>query len=189
MLNKTNLTLGLVALFHLTACAPHPAPRTARETPDLQVPHLEERALLLLLVDRQTIDDFTVQQCLKGDAVLREELAVALGRIPDRAGRTVLEGLLIDEAPAVRRAAAFGLGELEDPEGQVALLLAVRDPDRETGVLAVEALGKLGARVVDVLEPLLPLPEEERWARLLPSLFRFKEDTSVSLAERGLSQT
>jgi cyclophilin family peptidyl-prolyl cis-trans isomerase/HEAT repeat protein len=188
MLMKRNRTL-LPLILLLTACAPHPAPRTARETPDLQVPHLEERALLLLLVDRQTIDDFTVQQCLKGDATLREELAVALGRIPDRAGRTVLEGLLIDEVPAVRRAAAFGLGEMEDPEGQPALLLAVRDPDRETGVLAVEALGKLGARVVDVLEPLLPLPEEERWARLLPSLFRFKEDTTVSLAERGLAQT
>ncbi|MEA2603499.1 MAG: hypothetical protein QOF89_4491 [Acidobacteriota bacterium] len=187
---KRHQTIFLLAALLLAAtCAPHPAPRTAREAPDLQVSHLEERALLLLLVDRQEIDEFTVQQCLKGDAVLREALAVALGRIPDRAGRTVLEGLLIDEVPAVRRAAAFGLGELEDPEGQAALLLAVRDPDRETGVLAVEALGKLGARVVDVLEPLLPLPEEERWARLLPNLFRFKEDTTVSLAERGLAQT
>ncbi len=185
MLMKRNRTILLLILL-LAACV---HPRTAPETPDLQVPHLDERALLLLLVDRQEIDDFTVHQCLKGGAVLREELAVALGRIPDRAGRTVLEGLLIDEVPAVRRAAAFSLGELEDPEGQAALLLAVRDPDRETGLLAVEALGKLGARVVDVVEQLLPLSEEERWARLLPGLFRFKEDTTVSLAERGLAQT
>ncbi|HEV7507826.1 MAG TPA: peptidylprolyl isomerase [Thermoanaerobaculia bacterium] len=173
----------------LTACAPHAAPRTARETPDLQVPHIGERALLLLLVDRQTYDDFTVQQCLKGDAALRQDLAVALGRIPDRAGRPILEGLLIDESPAVRRAATFGLGVLGDPQAQSALLLAERDADRETGTLAVEALGKLGARVVDALEPLLPLPEEERWARLLPGLFRFKEETIVSLGERGLAQT
>ncbi len=173
----------------LTACAPHAVPRTARETPDLQVRHIEERALLLLLVDRQTYDDFTVQQCLKGDAALRLDLAVALGRIPDRAGRPILEGLLIDESPAVRRAATFGLGVLGDPQAQRALLLAERDADRETGTLAVEALGKIGARVVDVLEPLLPLPEEERWARLLPGLFRFKEETVVSLGERGLAQT
>jgi len=152
------------------------------------VPHIEERALLLLLVDRQTYDDFTVQMCLKGNAALREDLAVALGRIPDRAGRRVLEGLLIDESPSVRRAATFGLGVLGDPQAQAALLLAERDPDRETGMLAVEALGKLGARVVDVLEPLLPLPEEERWARLLPGLFRFKEETIVSLGERGLAR-
>ncbi|HEX4963888.1 MAG TPA: peptidylprolyl isomerase [Thermoanaerobaculia bacterium] len=188
MLNKTIRCLPLAALL-LAACAPPPTPRTAHEQPDLQVPHADERALLLLLVDRQAYDDFTVQQCLKGDAALREDLAVALGRIPDRAGRPVLEGLLIDESPAVRRAAAFGLGVLGDPQAQAALLLSERDPDRETGTLAVEALGKLGAHVVDVLEPLLPLPEGERWARLLPGLFRFKEETIVSLGERGLTQT
>jgi cyclophilin family peptidyl-prolyl cis-trans isomerase/HEAT repeat protein len=177
------LPRGLAAVLLLCACA---SSRTAPDLPVLEIPHLEERALLLLLVDRQVYDDFTVQQALKGDAALREDLAVALGRIPDRQGRSVLTGLLIDEDPAVRRAAAFALGELEDPEAQTALFAAVRDPDRETGVLAVEALGKLKARVVDVLEALLPLPEDERWARLLPHLFRFKEETIVALAERGL---
>jgi len=176
----------IALLLLLSACA---TSRTASDLPTVAVPNLEERALLLLLVDRQMYDDFTVQQALKGDASLREDLAVALGRIPDRQGRTVLQGLLIDDAAAVRRAAAFALGELEDPEAQTALFQAARDADRETGVLAVEALGKLGARVVDVLEALLPLPETERWARLLPSLFRFKEETIVALAERGLNQT
>lgn len=178
---------GLAALLPLLLCACASQPRTAADLPELQVPSLEERALLMLLVDRQTLDDFAVQRALRGDASLREDLAVALGRIPDRDGRTVLEGLLIDDEPAVRRAAAFGLGELEDPQGQAALYRALRDADRETGVLAVEALGKLGARVVDVLEGLLSLPEEERWARLLPHLFRFKEETIVALAERGLT--
>ncbi len=143
----------------------------------------------MLLVDRQSYDEFIVHQSLKGDASLREDLAVALGRIPDRQGRLSLEGLLVDDEPAVRRAAAFSLGLLGDPEAQQALFAATRDKDRETGVLAVEALGRLGARTVDVLEALLTLPEEERWARLLPHLFRFKDDTVVSLAERGLAQT
>jgi cyclophilin family peptidyl-prolyl cis-trans isomerase/HEAT repeat protein len=179
------LPFGLAALLlSLAACA---STRTAPDLPAVEVPNLEERALLLLLVDRQTYDAFTVQQALKGDAALREDLAMALGRIPDRQGRTVLQGLLIDDEPAVRRAAAFALGELEDPEAQTALFQAARDADRETGVLAVEALGKLGTRVVDVLEALLPLSEEERWARLLPHLFRFKEETIVALAERGLT--
>ncbi|HEV8578534.1 MAG TPA: peptidylprolyl isomerase [Thermoanaerobaculia bacterium] len=173
-------------LLLLAACASSVS-RTAPDLPSVEVPDLEVRALLLLLVDRQAIDDFTVHEALKGDASLRENLAVALGRIPDKQGRTVLQGLLIDEDAAVRRAAAFALGELEDPEAQTALFAAARDADRETGVLAVEALGKLGARVVDVLEALLPLPEDERWARLLPHLFRFKEETIVALAERGLT--
>ena len=180
-------TLGLIPLILLvTACASSPRARTAPELPSVQVPNLEERALLLLLVDRQAYDEFVVHQALRGDASLREELAVALGRIPDRQGLSALQGLLVDDQPAVRRAAAFSIGLLGDPEGEQALFAAVRDKDRETGVLVVEALGRLGGRTVDVLEALLPLPEEERWARLLPHLFRFKDDTVVSLAERGL---
>ncbi len=180
-------TLGLISLILLvTACASGPRAGTAPDLPSATVPNLEERALLLLLVDRQAYDEFVVHQALRGDASLREELAVALGRIPDRQGLSALQGLLVDDQPAVRRAAAFSIGLLGDPEGQQALFAAVRDKDRETGVLAVEALGRLGGRTVDVLEALLPLPEEERWARLLPHLFRFKDDTVVSLAERGL---
>ena len=177
---------SLAALLAVCACASGPRARTAPELPSTAVPNLEERALLLLLVDRQAYDEFVVHQALRGDASLREELAMALGRIPDRQGLSALQGLLVDDQPAVRRAAAFSIGLLGDPEGQQALFAAVRDKDRETGVLAVEALGRLGGRTVDVLEALLPLPEEERWARLLPHLFRFKDDTVVSLAERGL---
>jgi len=187
-MKKTLLGL-LAALLLVCACAPASGPKTAADLPEVQVPDLEIRTLLLLLADRQTYDSFTVQQALRGDAAVREELAAALGRAPDPQGRGALEGLLIDDDPAVRRAAAFGLGSLGDPEGQQALFAAVRDKDRETGVLAVEALGKLKARLVDVLEALLPLPETERWARLLPHLFRFKEETLVSIAERGLAQT
>ena len=89
-----------------TACAPPSAsgPKTAADLPKVEVPDLELRALLLL-VDRQSIDSFVVQQALKGDAALREELAASLGRIPDPEGRGALEGLLIDDVPAVRRAA------------------------------------------------------------------------------------
>jgi cyclophilin family peptidyl-prolyl cis-trans isomerase/HEAT repeat protein len=185
-----NRTLrGLLALLLLAcACAPASRSKTATDLPEVQVPDLEIRTLLLLLADRQTYDSFTVQQALRGDAAVREELAAALGRTPDPQGRGALEGLLIDDDPAVRRAAAFGLGSLGDPEAQQALFAAVRDKDRETGTLAVEALGKLKARLVDVLEALLPLPETERWARLLPPLFRFKEETLVAIAERGLTQ-
>ncbi len=180
-------TLGLISLILLVcSCASGPRARTAPELPSAGVPNLEERALLLLLVDRQAYDEFVVHQALRGDASLREDLAVSLGRIPDRQGLSALQGLLVDDEPAVRRAAAFSIGLLGDPEGEQALFAAARDKDRETGVLAVEALARLGGRTVDVLEALLPLPEEERWARLLPHLFRFKDETVVSLAERGL---
>ncbi len=168
--------------------APDRTPRPAAEAVALEVPDLDLRALLLLLVDRQAFDPLTVERALRGGPALREELAVALGRIPDPQGRAALERLLLDEEVAVRRAAAFGLGELEDAAAVPALIGALHDADRETAILAVEALGKLGASVIEVAEALIGLPDEERWGRLLPHLFRFKEEARVALAERGLEQ-
>jgi len=173
-----------LAFAVLSACAGARARSAAQ--PVMVVPDLEVRALLLLLADQQTYEPFTVQQALKGGPELREELAVSLGRARDPRGRAALEGLLLDEAPAVRRAAAFGLGVLGDKGAVPALLRRAADSDYETGLLAVEALGKLGAPVTEVGDHLLPLPEAERWARLLPPLFRFKEPARVPLAQEGL---
>jgi cyclophilin family peptidyl-prolyl cis-trans isomerase/HEAT repeat protein len=172
----------LYVLLVLSACAAAPPPAEVAPVPDLDV-----RALLLYLVDRQMYEPVVVQQALAGGPELREALADALGRIPDKQGRSPLVGLLLDDVPSVRRAAAFGLGELEDPAAVPTLLSAVVDDDREVGILAVEALGKLKAPVLDVAQALLPLPEQERWARLFPSLFRFKEAATVRIAERGLA--
>jgi cyclophilin family peptidyl-prolyl cis-trans isomerase/HEAT repeat protein len=181
------IPLLLLLPLSLTAgCAGAPR-RPAADLPDLAVRDLDVRALLLLEVDRQQFEPLTVQQALQGGPELREALAEALGRIPDRQGRSPLVGLLLDDTPAVRRAAAFSLGLLGDSEAKEPLLQAVRDPDRETGVLAVEALGRLKVPVVEVAENLLQLSEEERWARLLPHLFRFHEERLVTLAERGLA--
>src|SRR5947199_4375027 len=120
-------------LVGLAACAPAPRPATAAARPAGEVKDLEERALLLLLVDRQSYDEFIVQQALRGDAALREELAASLGRIPDHQGLPALQGLLIDDEPAVRRAAAVSVGLLGGPDGQPALVAAVRGQDRQTG--------------------------------------------------------
>jgi len=182
------LSLSLVLLLGACATAGSGGPQGPSDLPSIEVRDLDQRALLLLLVDRQIYEPVAVQEALRGGPELREELAAALGRIPDRQGMRVLAGLLLDDAPAVRRAAAFGLGELEDPDAIPILLPALRDADREVGVLAAEALGKLGAPVTEVVEVLLPLSEEERWARLLPHLFRFKEEATVTLARRGLER-
>ncbi|HKH47436.1 MAG TPA: peptidylprolyl isomerase [Thermoanaerobaculia bacterium] len=181
---RSSLLLG--CLLAVAGCA---TSSKAPDLPNLAVPDLDERALLLLLVDRQETESFGIQRALQGGPELREALAVALGRIPDPQGRSPLVGLLLDDVPAVRRAAAFSLGELEDPEAKEPLLMAVRDPDHEAGLLAVEALGKLKVPIVEVLEALLPLDESERWARVVPYLFRFHEEAMVQVAERGLART
>jgi cyclophilin family peptidyl-prolyl cis-trans isomerase/HEAT repeat protein len=156
------------------------------DLPAMQGPGLDLRAMLLLLEERRSYEPVTVLEALKGGPELRADLAAALGRAQDREGRPVLEGLLIDEQPEVRRAAAFGLGLVGDPAARPALLKAVHDPDRDTGALAVEALGRLATPVLEVAEQLLALPDGERWARLLPNLFRFKEEALLPLAEHGL---
>lgn len=184
--SKTVLVTLCLVLLAAAGCA---TSARAPDLPALEVPNLDERALLLLLVDRQEAESFAVQRSLQGGPELREALAVALGRIPDPQGRSPLVGLLLDDVASVRRAAAFSLGELEDPEAKEPLLAAVRDADREVGSLAVEALGKLKVPIIEVLEALLPLDESERWTRLVPHLFRFREEAMVQVAERGLART
>ncbi len=176
------LALALVAS---AGCTGSPRPRHADAIPDLDL-----RSMLLLLVDRQIYDSTTMQIAASGGPGLREELAVSLGRVPSAEGRPVLLGMLEDKEPSVRRAAAFALGEMEDEGAKSAtsgLLQAAVDPDRETGRLAVESLGKIGADVVAVGLALAPLPEPERWARLTPSLFRFKQEERVPLGVAALA--
>jgi cyclophilin family peptidyl-prolyl cis-trans isomerase/HEAT repeat protein len=156
------------------------------DLPVMRPPDLELRAMLLLVAERRLYEPLTVQEALKAGPELRAELAAALGRIPGPDAGSVLAGLLIDDQAEVRRAAAFGLGLHGDAAARPALRKAMLDPDRETGALAVEALGRLGTPLVEVAEQLLQLPEEERWPRLLPYLFRFKEAALVPLAEHGL---
>lgn len=181
----------LFIALSLAACAsapPRQTPGGPADLPTLEVPNLDERALLLLLVDQQRYEPIAIETALRGGPELREDLAVSLGRIPDSQAGRVLVGLLLDDVPEVRRAAAFSLGELGDADAIPHLLKAVPDADREVGTLAVEALGKLGGHVTDVAEALLPSPEEERWARLLPYLFRFREAATVALARKGLER-
>src|SRR5579864_1762074 len=180
---------GAGAFLPAAAAAMAAGAGTRSAPPDLPVmrpPDLDLRAMLLLVAERRVYEPLTVLQALKAGPEARAELAVALGRIPGQEAGSVLAGLLIDDQAEVRRAAAFSMGLRGDTAARPALLRAMLDPDRETGALAVEALGRLATPLVEVAEQLLKLPEEERWPRLLPYLFRFKEEALVPLAEHGL---
>lgn len=162
-------------------------PRSDTMTPPASdIPNLEERALLLLLVDQQLYDPFTVTRARALGPEVRLELARALGRAGDSRARQVLEALLIDAEVEVRREAAFALGVLGDAEAVPALDQAARDVDRETGRLAVEAMAKLDARIEGVSKALRGLPPEEYWSRLAPSLYRFPAATALPTIRRAL---
>ncbi len=173
-------------LLLIAACAPRTAP--GPPPPPGSPPGLEDRALLLLLSDRRLYDPFTVERLQAARAAdLRADLALALGRIGDRRGSQALLALLADPAPEVRRAAAFACGLLGDGGATPALLAAAAARDRETGRLAVEALARLGAPLADVVEALADLGPAERWARLLPPLFRFEPLEYLPLAVFALT--
>jgi len=171
---------GSLAVLLAAACAsPAPRPPASAPTPrtvaagDLE---FESRALLLLLSDRRLYEPQTLEAMLGGSATVRRALAVAVGRIGDPAGRSLLQALLIDNDVETRRAAAFALGVLGASEAQRALVVAAVDDDPEVGSLAVEALGKLGAPLADVRRALGALEPAASRRRLAPFLFRFGDD-------------
>jgi cyclophilin family peptidyl-prolyl cis-trans isomerase/HEAT repeat protein len=155
------------------------------------IPDLEQRSLLLLLVDRQIFEPYSVDQCLLGDASLRERLAFALANVPDARAAATLRGLAEDKDAAVRRAAVFGLGlHAEDvAANRPPLLRAAHDADATVGGLAVEALARLGTHLKDVQDALAPLAPAARDARLVPFLFRFQEDATVPVAVAALASS
>jgi cyclophilin family peptidyl-prolyl cis-trans isomerase/HEAT repeat protein len=171
----------------VVGCTAQPQPVPPVDLPVIEVPQLDERALLVLMADRKLYDAFTVDRVRRLGPEPRTELALALGRVGDPQGRSALAELLLDEAVEVRRAAAFGLGLLGEPGATPALLAAAADPDRETGTLAVEALARVGADLAATRQALSRLPAEEAWARLLPALFRFASTDSLPVAREALA--
>ncbi|MCZ7651461.1 MAG: peptidylprolyl isomerase [Thermoanaerobaculia bacterium] len=178
---KTLFFSAAVALL-LPSCASRgPAPAGGEA-------ELATRATLLMLADRREFQRLPLEAAIGGGPALREELATTLGWIGDPRGRELLAGLLRDPAPPVRRAAAFALGLLGRSEAVPDLLVAVTDPDAETGMLAVEALGKLGTPLAELQPRLAALGEPERSRRLLPALFRFREADAIAEARLGLAR-
>ncbi|MEM9291455.1 MAG: HEAT repeat domain-containing protein [Acidobacteriota bacterium] len=187
---------GIAALWLSAACAPLQGPPPASPTtagslsslPET-LPHLELRARLLLLVDRQLYDPFTVEQAFDGDELLRRELARTLGRLRDARGVPLLKALTLDTDPSVRREAAFALGRLGDISARGNLERLLKDPDRQVALEAVSALGKLGVSALEVGEGLgvaEGLDEGELLRRLVPRLHHFGDATVPTFARLGL---
>jgi len=178
-------TILTVAISLSLACAGSEPPVGVAPPID-GVPHLEERALLLLLADQQLYDPFTVGRVKDLGPEMRIELARALGRCGDPHARLELEAMLIDDDAQVRREAAFALGVLGDGLAIPVLGATAAGPDQELGRLSVEALAKLGAPVTRVVDSLSGLPQGEQWGRLAPSLYRFPAEEALPTVRRAL---
>jgi cyclophilin family peptidyl-prolyl cis-trans isomerase len=133
-------------------------------------------ALLLVMSNSLLYDATGVAEVLDSFPKSHAHLALTLGRVGDERAVPVLERLLLDRRPDVRRNAAFALGILGSPSAAPALAAATIADDRETGALAVEALSRIGEPFERWSGMLQSLPRDEWLARLLPSLFRLPAD-------------
>ena len=98
--------------------------------PDVAAPGLEETALLLLLVDRQLYEPFTIGRLLESpQPEVRAELALMLARVPDERALPILDQLATDADPRVRRAASFAAGRQRVKEALTLSELFLLDPD------------------------------------------------------------
>ena len=105
------------------------------------------QARILQLEDERNPGGSELTGLLKSrSGLVRERVALALGRIGDRqATPALIETMQRDRLDAVRRMAAFALGEIEDPAA-IAPLLKVLDDRSSSPALrarAAEALGKI----------------------------------------------
>jgi len=92
---------------------------------------------------------------------MRATAAKALGEIRDsRAIHLLIDLLLRDVAPEVRKEAAVALGEINDPYGLPTLMVALADKDNDVKAAAARALGKLrNPRAIDSLIAILKLKD------------------------------
>ncbi len=184
------------------AAKPSPAPATYGLT-------LDEEAAVLRLEDRREFDPvFTNTWVTHRNALHRERIALALGRIGPQAfvdannnggldsgekaaGVDELTTLSSDPSPLVRRTAAFSLGEIGDSNGVAPLLRLAEDREHaDVAAEAVEALAKLSKDVPVasfVRFTQSNIPEAVR-ARAIRYLFRFEDEQALVAATALLAE-
>jgi cyclophilin family peptidyl-prolyl cis-trans isomerase len=159
------LSFALCALLASTAAA-----QTA------SIP-LTLHARILQLEDERNLGGEELLNLLKDRRpMVRERVALALGRIGDRrATRGLIELLAQEPVEPVRSMAAFALGENDDTQAIPALLNALDQKDQKLAVniRIVEALGKLGS--LQPVEEAIRAQISEQLIRRLPGFAEARE--------------
>ncbi len=114
--------------------------------------------------DRRVLDPRLAELASWSDAEVRERLAVALGRIGDPDGASILANLLADNEPVVSDAAMFSSGLLGDaiPDDLRAAVVArlQKDGRLEGLVTTLDAIGRIGGE--EEAPRLISFCEDER---------------------------
>lgn len=140
--------IGLFTAAILAAASPTAAGQAPEEAAPVRSAR-ERLVRVVALEDARSFGDgWLFDRVFDPDHEVRRQAALALGRIGrPEAVAPLLQILAADEAGAVRAAAAFALGIVEDPlpeEAVAALESALADPSGLVREKAVEALGRRG---------------------------------------------
>jgi cyclophilin family peptidyl-prolyl cis-trans isomerase/HEAT repeat protein len=142
------LVLALARCASSTGAAPRgPAARRADATPSAPkfASPAEAQVALLALEDRRAYEEATLTAAARdGSAATRARSAMAIGRVGEERGETLLRELLADKAPEVRAAAAWGYEVMGDPALTADLIPLLSDADSSVAMAAAKAIGFLG---------------------------------------------
>jgi cyclophilin family peptidyl-prolyl cis-trans isomerase/HEAT repeat protein len=145
----------------------------------------QAEAALVEIEDRRAFDrGLLASAATATDPAIRARAALAIGRIGDDRGASLLRPLVSDKSGPVRAAAAFGIQLLGDPGATPDLLPLLSDADVLAASSAAAAIGSLGrGDGEDALIAAIPVaPAPEPRASMLQSLWRFASPASTSAA-------
>lgn len=130
------------------------------------------------------------------DPELRWQVANYFYRTRDPSGAEVLEGLLNDWHPRVRRHACRALGALQDPSASATLADKLEDPDPGVRIDAARALGNLGTpagtpgllRKLSALEGKADPPSVKLRAEIVQALGELRDPAAADALTRFLRE-
>jgi cyclophilin family peptidyl-prolyl cis-trans isomerase/HEAT repeat protein len=170
---------------------PHPSERTPAATPTPAPPRatplptgVDAEASLLELEDRRAFSEpLLAGLAASPDAALRARTALAIGRIGDLRGESVLVALLKDSAAEVRASAAFAAGIVPGGTLTGELSAHLSDPDPAVGAAAARAISFLGrSEGESALVAALPAASAEVRPVVLRSLWKWGNEASEAAA-------
>jgi cyclophilin family peptidyl-prolyl cis-trans isomerase/HEAT repeat protein len=147
----------------------------------------EAEAEILELEDRRAFAATTFESGARSDdAFIRARSALALGRVGDPRGRTILVMLLGDRDPAVQRSAAFAAQIFGDPTVTSELIPLLSSPDASVVRAGAKAIGFLarGDGQDALVAALDTAASPEPRATILTALWRFAAPATAQAALR-----
>ncbi len=167
-----------------SAASPPPTPAPTPIEPR-RATLAEVEPALLAMEDRRALDEAAIAATASSpDAALRARTALAIGRIGDPKGGTVLARLLADPDPATRKSAAFAAGLLREPSLVGDLSRGLSDADPEFAARAAWSLGFVEQKAGEsaLLAALPKAAGSERRAAIVRALWRYPTPETAAAA-------